>query len=59
MQLFENEGQKLLKAAKEKRKRSAEEVERNEKETEKLMAKVSAPFSCTASIKRPHLMRRR
>ena len=51
LQLFENEGQKLLKAAKEKRERSAEEMERNVKETEKLMAKVNAPFSHTASVK--------
>ena len=44
----------MLKAAKEKREKSAEEMEKNVKETEKLMAKVNAPFTHTATVKRPY-----
>ena len=45
LQLFENEGQKLIKAAKDKNKRIAEEIEDNAKIVEKLMAEINEPFS--------------
>ena len=53
LQLFENEGQKLIKVAKDSRDRGAEEIGQNAKETEKLMIEISAPFSHTDPVKRP------
>ncbi|XP_036446000.1 uncharacterized protein LOC118821473 [Colossoma macropomum] len=53
LQLFENEGQKRIKAAKDKRDRGAEEIGENVKEREKLMAEIKAPFSHMDPVKRP------
>ena len=53
LQLFENEGQKLINATKEKRERSAEEMENIAKVTAKLVMESNAPFSHTDPVKRP------
>ena len=53
LQLFEDEGQKLIKAATDKRDRVAGEIEQNVKEAEKHMAEISVPFSQTNPVKKP------
>ena len=53
LELFENEGQKLIKVAKDNRDRGAEKIENNGKEMEKLMAEINAPFSHTDPVKKP------
>ncbi|KAI4895564.1 hypothetical protein NFI96_009064, partial [Prochilodus magdalenae] len=53
LQLFEDEGQKLIKAAKEKRDKGAEEIGNQEKRMEKQMAEISVPFSHVNPVKQP------
>ncbi|KAF0033550.1 hypothetical protein F2P81_013616 [Scophthalmus maximus] len=53
LQLFENEGQKLIKAAKENRDKGAEEIAKDAKITEKLMAEINTPFSHTDPVTKP------
>ncbi|KAF0039021.1 hypothetical protein F2P81_009505 [Scophthalmus maximus] len=53
LQLFENEGQKLIKAAKDNRDIGAEEIAKDAKVTEKLMAEINTPFSHTDPVKKP------
>ncbi|KAI4874041.1 hypothetical protein NFI96_008902 [Prochilodus magdalenae] len=53
LQLFEDEGQKLIKAAKEKRDKGAEEIGNDEKRMEKQMAEISVPFSHVNPVKQP------
>ncbi|KAI4899572.1 hypothetical protein NFI96_002188 [Prochilodus magdalenae] len=53
LQLFEDEGQKLIKAAQDKRDKAAEEIEQSVKEAEKQMAEISVPFSHTDPVKKP------
>ncbi|CAJ1053460.1 uncharacterized protein LOC118470224 isoform X1 [Xyrichtys novacula] len=53
LHLFEQEGQKMLKADKERKDRIVEEINKNVKSTEKLMAEVNKPFSHTTPVKSP------
>ncbi|XP_049338481.1 uncharacterized protein LOC111191565 [Astyanax mexicanus] len=53
LQLFEQEGQKLLKATKERREKGQEEMERNARKIEKQMAEINAPFSHVTPVKEP------
>ncbi|KAI4899927.1 hypothetical protein NFI96_008311, partial [Prochilodus magdalenae] len=53
LQLFEDEGQKFIKAAKEKRDKGAEEIGNQEKRMEKQMAEISVPFSHVNPVKQP------
>ena len=53
LQLFEDEGQKLIKAAKEKRDKGVEEIGNQEKRMEKQMAEISIPFSHVNPVKQP------
>ncbi|KAI4881961.1 hypothetical protein NFI96_008338 [Prochilodus magdalenae] len=53
LQLFEDEGQKLIKAAKEKRDKGAEEIGNQEKRLDKQMAEISVPFSHVNPVKQP------
>jgi len=52
LQLFEEEGQKLIKASIEKRDKYAEEIERNTKRTEKLLTDTDPTFSHMNPVKR-------
>ncbi|XP_034444013.1 uncharacterized protein LOC117763175 [Hippoglossus hippoglossus] len=53
LQLFENEGQKLIKAANDKRDRDVEEIGQNTKQTEKLVTNTNPFFSHMNPVKRP------
>ena len=53
LQLFEKEGQRWIKAVKERRDKSVEEIEKNVERTEKLMTEIDAPFSHVAPVQRP------
>ncbi len=59
LDLFEREGQKLLKASREEREKLTEDIERNLQEAEQLMIKANTPFSHTSPLKCPPLMKRR
>ncbi|XP_075943359.1 uncharacterized protein LOC142946133 [Anarhichas minor] len=53
LQLFENEGQKLIKAANDKRDKDAEEIKQNTEQTEKLMKATNSLFSHMNPVKGP------
>ncbi|KAI3370343.1 hypothetical protein L3Q82_025112, partial [Scortum barcoo] len=53
LQLFEEEGQRLIEAAKEKFDQGIEEMNKNVKETKKLMAEINTPFSHVDAVKKP------
>ena len=53
LQLFENESQKLVKAAKEKREKDIEDIEKRAKEVDEIMMEINAPFSHTSPVKSP------
>ncbi|KAI3353557.1 hypothetical protein L3Q82_020078 [Scortum barcoo] len=53
LQLFEEEGQRLIEAANEKLDQGIEKMNKNAKETEKLMAEINTPFSHVDAVKKP------
>ncbi|CAJ1053307.1 uncharacterized protein LOC118470224 isoform X1 [Xyrichtys novacula] len=56
LHLFEQEGQKMLKADKERKDRIVEEINKNVKSTEKLMAEVNKPLTHDPSEEPPTLL---
>ena len=53
LQLFENEGQKLIKAANDKKDKDVEEIGQNTKRTEKLLSDTNPFYSHMNPVKRP------
>ncbi|KAM3607523.1 uncharacterized protein V6R79_009164 [Siganus canaliculatus] len=53
LQLFENEGQKLIKVVKEKKDKAAEIIQKSGRDTEKLLAEINTPYSHVTPIKNP------
>ncbi|KAI3356026.1 hypothetical protein L3Q82_017298 [Scortum barcoo] len=53
LQLFEEEGQRLIEAAKEKFDQGIEEMNKNAKRRKKLMVEINTPFSHVDAVKKP------
>ncbi|KAI3359198.1 hypothetical protein L3Q82_002727 [Scortum barcoo] len=53
LQLFEEEGQRLIEAAKEKFEQGIEKMNKNAKKMKKLMAEINTPFSHVDAVKKP------